>query len=138
MSAFASITINDGATTPVARVFSPVRIDNNGVAKLEDRSGGTAIGFPVLTLSLREPTKASRNYKFMAKIVLPTLEVTAPSTATGIQPAPTKAYDHLATCEFVLPERGTDAERKNILALLANAIQNINVQNAVKTFEAVY
>lgn len=138
MSALAPIVINDGATTPVAHTFSPVGIDAAGVAKLADRSGGIAIGFPVVTMSVRMPTKVSRNYKVIGKIVRPTLEVTSPSTATGIQPAPTKAYDHLGTFEFVLPERGTEAERKDILAYMSNLIASVSIQNAVKTFETTY
>lgn len=136
MSALAPITLAD--STAVARTFSPVNIDLAGVAKLADRVSGIAIGFPVLTLSVRSPSKGSRNYKVMGKLVVPTLEATSPSTATGIQPAPTKAYDSLGTFEFVLPERSTQLERTNLLALLRSALANVNVTNAVQTFETIY
>lgn len=138
MSAFAPIIINDGAATPVARTFNPVKIDQVGVAHFADRSGGIAVGFPVLSLSVRSPSKDSRNYKTFAKVVLPTLEITSPSTGSGIQPAPTKAYDLFATIEFVAPERSTLLERQNLLALVKNYLANINVKNAVETYEAIY
>lgn len=138
MAAFAPIILADGATTPVNHTFSPVAIDSTGVAKLADRVSGIAVGFPQLTLSIRQPTKASRNYKITGKIVVPTLEVTAPSTATGIQPAPTKAYDHFGEFSFVCPERGTAAERANVLAYMKNLLLNAVVTTAVGNFEAIY
>jgi hypothetical protein len=50
-------------------------------------------------------------YKVTVKVVLPTLEQTSASTATGIQPAPTKAYDCTGIMEFLLPERSALWER---------------------------
>lgn len=138
MSAFAPIVIADGQTTPVNHTFSPIKIDAVGVASLADRVGGIAIGFPTLSLLVRNSSKTSKNYRVSAKIVVPTLEATSPSTATGIQPAPTKAYDCMATIEFVLPERSTAAERANVLAYVKNFLANANVTNAVNSFEAIY
>lgn len=120
MTAFAAITVADGKATPVNHVFSPVNIDALGIAKWADRIGGISIGFPVITLSVREPSKTSRNYKVIRKIVFPILEVTSPSTATGIQPAPTKAYELSNHSEWVLPERCTEADRKDLLAFCKN------------------
>lgn len=138
MSAFAPIVLADGATTPVNHTFSPVNIDVAGVAKLADRSGGISVGFPVVSLSVRNPSKTSKNYRVTVKVVVPTLEVTSASTGTGIQPAPTKAYDILSTLEFVLPERSTLLERQHIYAYMKNFLANTNVSNAVTTFEAIY
>lgn len=83
----------------------------NGVAKWVDRSSGIQIGYPSLTVSSRAPTKTSRVTRIIAKYVSPTMEITSPATSTGIQPAPTKAYDAICNVEFVLPERMTLAER---------------------------
>lgn len=138
MSAFSPIVINDGQAVPVAHTFSPVKIDQVGVAKFADRIGGIAIGFPSITFSVRNPSKTSRNYRVTAKIVVPTLEVTSPSTASGLQPAPTKAYDRLATIEFVLPERSTKLERQDLLAYVKNLCANDNIKKAVEDFEEIY
>lgn len=138
MSAFASIILADGAATPVNHTFSPVTIDGAGVAKLADRSTGIPIGFPVVTMSIRSPSKTSRNFKVVAKVVVPTLEVTSPSTATGIQPAPTKAYEHFGELSFILPDRGTEAERANVLAYVKNLIASSVFSDAVKKFETIY
>jgi hypothetical protein len=138
MTSLAAIVLADGQATPVNHTFSPVGIDAVGVAKLVDRSGGISIGFPALTISVRSPSKGSKNYRVIGKVVVPTLEVTSPSTGSGIQPAPTKAYDLLGTIEFVLPERSTLLERQNVFAYMKNLMANANLSSAVTTFETIY
>lgn len=139
MSAIATMTLNDGKATPVAHTFAPVNVDAAGVAKWADRSGGIALGYPVVTQMLKPPaTNGARNYKLTAKIVLPTLELTSPSTATGIQPAPTKAYDLMFNCELVLPERCTLAERKDLAAYAKNFFASAGFVAAIENFEFVY
>jgi hypothetical protein len=105
------VGVTSDAAVSVNKTFDPQGFVLPGVARWVDRSGGIAIGYPTVTLSNRLPTKTSRLNKVVVKLVIPTLEVTAPSTATGIQPQPTKAYDHTVVMEFILPERGTEAER---------------------------
>lgn len=138
MAAIANIVINDGKSTPVAHTFAPVTIDQAGVAKWADRVGGISIGFPTISYSLKNPNQGSRAYKLVAKVSLPVLEQTSPSTATGIQPAPTVAYNLLANIELVLPERSTLADRKDLFAFVKNALANAIFTNGVENFEAVY
>lgn len=139
MSAIANIVINDGQATPVAHTFAPVTIDAQGVAKWADRSGGISVGFPVLTYSLKDPKSGSSSYKLTAKVVLPVLEQTSPSTATGIQPAPTVGYNLIANIELVLPERSNLQDRKNLIAYVRNYLANAAVITAgVENYETVY
>lgn len=138
MANIGPLTLNNGETTPVAKTFSPVNVDAAGVAKWADRSGGVALGFPTITYSLKSPNKDSRVYKLTAKVTLPVLEQTSPSTATGIQPAPTLAYNVLATVEFAMPERSTSQQRKDVRAFLANLVANAVITSGVNDFESVY
>lgn len=138
MAQIAALTLADGQTTPVNHTFSPVGKDGNGVAKWVDRSGGIAIGYPTITMSVKEPTKGSRNFKVTRRVVLPVLEVTSPSTMTGIQPAPTKAYDLIADTTYVLPERSTLAQRNDLIAYVKNFDANSVSLAAVKDFEPVF
>ena len=139
MSAIAPIVINDGQSTPVAHTFAPVTIDAQGVAKWADRATGISVGFPGLSYSLKNPSGQSRSYKMTAKVTLPVLEQTSPSTATGIQPAPTVAYNCIANIELVLPERSTLADRKNLIAFVRNYLANAAVITAgVENYETVY
>jgi len=66
------------------------------------------------------------------------LEQTSASTATGIQPAPTKAYDTFGYIDFVMHERSTLAERKDAIAYLRNALAHAVVTSAIESFEAIY
>lgn len=144
--------LTTSTTVGVDSTLNPEGINPQGIAAWVDRSGGIAIGYPRLTVSVRPPTKASRVYKVTAKLVLPTLEQTSPSTMTGIQPAPTKAYDCTCVLEFMLPERSTLAERQKLFSEVASLFaRTVNasdgapsdstgspLENAVTTFETVY
>lgn len=144
--------LTTSATVGVDKTFAPEGFPTPGVARWVDRSGGIALGYPQLTMSVRPPSKASRIYKVTAKVVLPTLEQTSASTSTGIQPAPTKAYDCSAVMEFMLPERSTLAERQALFSSVASLFCDLinasdgNPTNstgsplkaAVTTFEALW
>jgi len=136
MSAFAQVKTSSildlaacytgSATVATDTTFDPVGYVAPGVARWEDRSGGIAVGFPTIHLSVRQPSKTSRLYKVTCKVSIPTLEQTSASTSTGIQPAPTKAYENQAIMEFLLPERSTLTERtaflKHVASLFHSAI----------------
>jgi len=138
MTQIAALTLADGQATPANHTFSVAGVID-GVAKWEDRSGGIPIGYPTATFSLRRPAKGSQNYKIVAKVQLPVMEVTAPSTATGIQPAPTKAYDLFATVEFTVPARATAQNRSDLLAYVRNFLGNAAViPPALSNFDPVW
>jgi hypothetical protein len=126
--------LTTSATVGVDSTLNPEGINSSGVAAWVDRSGGIAIGYPRLTLSVRPPTKASRVFKVSCRLALPTLEQTSPSTATGIQPAPTKAYDCSCVMEFFLPERSTLAERQKLFSMIASLFARlVNASDGVPT-----
>lgn len=150
---------SNSATIGVDKTFDPEGFILPGVARWVDRAVdatynplGVAIGYPALTLLVRRPTKASRIYRVTAKLVLPTLEQTSPSTATGIQPAPTLAYTCQCVMEFMLPERSTLAERTrlfnyvhSLFAVTINASDDVPtdatgtpLKGAVLNFDAPY
>jgi len=134
MATQATITINDGESTPVAHDFDPAGV-LDGVAVYEDRVGGIPVGYPKLTLSVRRPTKGSRAYKVTLKITNPTLEQ-ASSGGTFVPP-PTLAFNDLAVVEFMFPERGVPQGRANMLAYVVNALQDAAVVSAVEDLEPV-
>jgi hypothetical protein len=139
MPAIASISLLDGQPTPVTRVFAPVGIDPNYVASYENRVTGIPVGYDGLSIGMRRPTKGSRNYKHTVRLLLPILEVTSPSTSSGIQPAPTKAYDCFVNVDFVNPERSTAQNRKDLVTLLRNSLAAGGViDTCVQNLESVY
>lgn len=127
-----------GVTTDAAigidKTFTPDGIDSAGVARWTDQSQSVLIGRPSLSLSVRKPTSGSRMYKVTMKLVLPTLDISSPSTGTGIQPAPSKAYDTTAVLEVMLPERGVFADRDLIYTTLQSLFYStINASDGTPT-----
>lgn len=136
MAAISNIVINDGAATPVAHTFGPAF--NDGVlSKWNDRSGGVVAGFAELSLGAKLPQNGSQVQRYTAKVSVPILEQTSPSTATGIQPAPTVGYTMLATVDIVLPVRATQQNRKDLLAFLKNYLATTVITSAVVDLEPV-
>lgn len=136
MAALASIILADAAAS--ALTFAPAGISTEGVAMYEDRASGISVGFPKLTVNLRRPNKTSSNYRATVKLVMPVLEQTSPSTATGIQPAPTVAYSITATTELVLPARCSLTDRQNALALVKSALADSVITALVEQYEAIW
>lgn len=133
MPAIAAITIADGQVAPVNKTFNPDNIKNE-VATWYDRSGGIAVGYPVITVSVRPPSRnsTSRVNKVTVKIVVPVLEQVAPSTVW------TKAYETTFTGEFLMHERSTLQDRKNLLAFAKNFLAHAVAQAAVHDLEPSY
>lgn len=145
MPTLAAISVDDAQATPVAHTFAPLSIDNAGVASFVDRTSGIPIGYATFDVSLRSPiaikpgqTSAGRSYKVTARVFVPTLEQTSASTSSGIQPAPIKAYDHVANIQFILPERGTTLERKTLVAYVRNFLSNASVETAIADLEPFF
>lgn len=132
-----AITLTDGESTPVARVFKPARRDGD-LYEFHNRAGGITVGYDRLFVENRLPTKQLKSTKVAFKLVLPTLEQTSASTATGIQPAPTKAYECLGKLEFVLPERSTAQNRKNLLVMMRDLIDEQLATDAVENLDPAF
>lgn len=144
MPQLAAFTINDGSATPVATSFTPTDV-KDGLASWHARAGGIVIGYPRITTQLKLPSAATggqsstaRNARVSFKVVYPVLEQTSASTATGIQPAPTKAYDMTFNGEFILPERSTLQDRKHIIAFVKNYLANAVMTAVIQDLESIY
>lgn len=146
MPAFGNIVINNGAATPVAKTFEPVDIDQQNVAHYAETSGGIPIGYGRLSISLRPPStslKAGASskegvYRVLLKIEVPELEVSSPSTGSGLQPAPTVAYVTMCKMEFLMPARGALLDRAHALAYAKNALAHATVEDVVKNLKNIY
>jgi hypothetical protein len=147
MPAFAALTVSDGQATPVNHTFSPSGLSNDAsnLAKYADRSGGVAIGFPRVALSLREPMAAkpgqasatARVYRVGVTVKVPKLE-TLGTNDQGITPPPTLAYTAMFSGEFVIPERASLQDRKDILAYVKNLLANAVTTSLVQDLDPVY
>jgi hypothetical protein len=138
MAARASVTLTDAATTPVNHVFSPVAKVGNVLVWQDRTATAIMIGQNRLTLSQRPAEKDAKTTKFVLKLDQPILEQTSPSTATGIQPVPVVGYRNLATVEFVLHERSAEQERKDLLSMIRDLLNETIVTNLVHTYDMIY
>lgn len=103
-------------------LYAPEGFTQTGVAKWVYRAGGIPLLYPSITMSVRPPTRQSQISRVMMKVVLPVPDITSPSTATGIQPAPSKAYDITCNMEFLIPNRSTLALRRNALSVVMSML----------------
>jgi hypothetical protein len=134
-----TITLTDAAGTPVARAFNPAQKDGpSGSYRWDYRGTGVVVGYDQLTITTRLPSKQNKNTKVQMRLVCPTLEQTSPSTATGIQPAPTVAYNTVVDLTFVLPERSVLQDRKNALAMARDLIDEALTTAAVENYDGPF
>lgn len=110
------------ATVASQRTFNPVGYVQPGVARWEDRSGGIQVGYPHFEMSVRPPVNGARINRVSLSLAMPTLEQTSASTASGIQPAPTKAYDLVFKGDWLLAERSARWERRALLEALISLL----------------
>lgn len=137
MPALAVVNLTDAAATPVVHAFTPQSLTGN-MAQYADLSGGIAVGYPKLTITVIPPSKTSRLNKVRMKLVLPVLETISNSTFSGIAPAPTRAYDMTAEGLFFCPERSTLQNRKDIRAMFLDLIGEALTTSLIETQEALY
>lgn len=128
MPALGNISINDGATTPVAHVFAPVTTDGY-LATLKERVG-VPVGYPALTASVRPPAKGSEVYKEQIRLSLPVTAVVNGVTAVD--------YVNYGTIELSMNERSTEQNRKDLRVMLSNALQNAVFVTMIEKLEPVY
>jgi len=138
MPAQSSITISDGAATPVAHVFTPdgALAQPNGkvVAEWVDRSPGVKAGYWKITEQF-SPSNPNGIEKQRFVIDRATLETLSNNTSTGVNPAPQKAYSTLGVIEVWYHDRSSEAERADIAALVKNFTATTFFTDKVKKAE---
>ena len=120
MASFADITLADGSATPVAHTFK-VKTSSGRVATWEDRVSGIPVSYNKLIVETKD-NETVRRVKL--SLAVPTLEAVSGTNQAGFTPAATVAYVHRVNVEFMLPQRGIAANRKDILAYVKNALSN--------------
>ena len=128
MPTIADIVLNDGQATPVAHTFK-VKMNDMQQSLWEDRVGGIPIGYATVMVKT-EDTKSVRKVRLW--VTIPTLEAISGANASGFTPAQKKAYDHRSYQEFFLPQRGTLAERKNLMAFHSNLLLNTGILAVIR------
>lgn len=118
MATFANIVINDGQATPVAHTFA-TKTNDQRTATYEDRSGGIAVGYGRIAIRTSDSDVVRR---VNLNITIPTLEAVSGANPSGFTPPATVAYSNGFKGEFLLSQRATAQEKKNIYAYAKNAL----------------
>lgn len=127
-----SIVLTDRATTPVNHTFNPREIDSNGVAAVVETSG-VPIGENRLTVSMKK-----RSSRFAGQLRL-SLPVVATETINGVSNPVVIRTAHV-TCSFDFDEKSTLQERKDLVGMLASALDpaKVLVNDTLTKVESIY
>lgn len=144
MAAVASIVLNDAQATPVAHTFIPLGPDKNGVWWFEDQSASNALGYNRISLQLTRPitgtpgsSSGDRTNRVKVGIHIPVLE-TLGTADNGITPPPTLAFVPRFTGEFIMSERASLQNRKDLRKYAYDLFANMQFQSMVESLQAVY
>lgn len=125
--AAANIVLADAQATPVNHTFVPLGPDRDGVFWFEDQSQASPIGYWRISYQLKRPpvgsagqNSAQRTYRAVVGLHEPILENVTNNTVSGIAPAPTIAYAPRCFTEYVMPERSSTQNRKDLRKMNAN------------------
>lgn len=137
MSGIASITINDGKATPVAHTYNPIK--SEPATYREAVAGVAQVGQGRLAVASKLTSQPAGMNRVNVKLELPVLETAAANGSySGYIAGPGVAYTTTVNVDFILPNRGTEAERKDLRVLLINALQNAQITDAVDKLQAPY
>ena len=132
-----NIVLADAQGTPVNHTFVPVGFTGD-TYWWEDQSAAAAIGNWKISLKIQRPAAATtgqnsaqRVYRVTIGLHEPVLETLGTSTISGIPAAPTISYIDRIVSEYVLPERSTLQNRKDLRKM------NYNLQNEAQMIAAV-
>lgn len=129
MGQIASITLANGATTPVNVTFSPLP-QQAGVTSFVDRTSNVLEQMCRVSQSYSEPTAQRKTTKTRLTVEYPVTE-----TVNGI---PTVTKVHRADVNFIFAPMSTDSERKDVYAFTQNALSNALLKAAMRDNDPLY
>lgn len=130
MAALANIVVNDSAATPVAHTYVPVTNQNDLTVWRENAAAGSLAGQPSIRLTSKLNPQASGMSRMRFTVDLPA-ESALGTSDQGYKAIPKVDYICRATVEFILPNRSSAAQRKDLRVRLQNLMANALVVDAV-------
>lgn len=137
MAQIASITINDGQSTPVAHAFNPVisvppTYRRNGVA------GQAVIAQERLLIQTVMAKTINGVNRVQLELVVPVTEQASGGAASGYVAPPAIAHEMRVKVEFFFHQRSDKQGRKDLRTLLTNLLNNAQVVSATDDLEQPY
>ena len=147
MPSAANIVLADAQGTPVSHTFVPVGPDakNAAIFWFEDQSQASPIGYWRISIELKRPpaprpgeNSQNRVLRCIVGLHEPALENVSNSTVSGVAPAPTLSYTPRAFTEYILPERSSLQNRKDLRKMSANLQADALVVAVVETLQGIW
>lgn len=145
MTAVTAIVLPDALATPVNHTFVPLGPDTaGGTWWYEDQSASAPIGYGRVSLLLSRPkggavgaSSQDRVARVKIGVHLPQLE-TLSNNSAGLLPAPTIAFVPRLNMEFILPERSTLQNRKDLRKFALGLLADPALIAMVESLQGVY
>jgi hypothetical protein len=145
MSAVVNIVLNDAQGSPVAHTFVPLGPDTGGVWWYEDQTGPAPIGYNRISLQLVRNSSSSspgsnagdRTARVKVGLHTPKME-TLGNNSAGITPPPTVAYTPRCNVEFIMSERSSLQDRKDLRKYVDFLMAEAQVTDMVENLRNVF
>lgn len=123
------LSINNGAATPVAKSFAPERVAPEQ-SVFTERSPAVSAGFPRLAIAYSAASSKRATNRVDVELDLPVLQ-----NVNGVNSV---AYVGRFKGYFVIPDVMTAAERADLAAYVANALDNTTIRGVIKDLDPLY
>lgn len=130
MAQLANVVINDSAAPSVAHTYVPVSSSNDLTVWRENAAAGSLAGQPSVRLTSKLNPQASGMSRMRITVDLPA-ESALGTSDQGYKAIPKVDYICRATVDFILPNRSSAAQRKDLRVRLQNLIGNAIIIDAV-------
>lgn len=135
MSAIAAITIADGKGSPVNHTYNPIL---SGLTAQFRTADGALPLIGQETITIRQKVVNPQVQSVVINLDLPALETATGANSSGYTASPKVAYTNRVSVTFMLPNRGTAAQRTDLRVLLKNLLANAQVVDYVDNLQPAY
>lgn len=139
MAQATNIVLADAQATPVNHTFVPIGKDDKGIFHYIDQSQSNEIGYWRVMVEIHKPplarpgeSSASRVSRVKVTLSEPILE-TLSNNSAGYVPAPTVAYIPRVVTEYILHERASLQNRKDIRKMNAALHNHVDIIAVVES-----
>lgn len=129
MPSASNIVLADGQATPANHTFEPKRIGPD-LAVFSDRDSTTSAGQKQLILGFSATSANRSTDRVTMRIAMPIEQVVDGVTVV--------AYTARVSCDVVIPESLTQAQRDDLAAFFKNAAADAIVQGMITDLDPVY
>jgi hypothetical protein len=130
-----TIVVPDAAATPVNHTFNPSKVDGD-TAFLTEKSAATSLGHWVLSLMQRAPLIGQKDKVYRTRVAL-AIPVTYDEVINGVT-RPTLGYTNRATVEFIVSDKATLQNRKDLRKILVGVLNDASVLDMVENQNNLY